>query len=215
MTVRTLKEVAPVRAGEVYENPRTGERVVIRKGTDEAPREVLQWDLYLAPGGAVVGEHVHPAIDESFTLIRGRIGFRISGREEVIDQPGRRVDLPAGTRHDWWNAGDVEARLVVEVSPAARFEQMVFRQLFGLAQDGKVNGRGMPNLLQTAVLSREFADVLRFTKTPALVQLVMYGTLAPLARVLGYRGIYADYQGRRPSAREALEPLPADVSRRG
>lgn len=214
MTVHSITRVAPARAGEVYENPRTGERVIIRKGTDEAPHDVLRWDLYLAPGGAVVGEHVHPAINESFTLVRGRIGFRVSGQEEIVDQVGRRVELPAGTHHDWWNAGNVEARLIVEVSPAARFEQMVFRQLFGLAQDGKVNAKGMPNLFQTAVLSREFADVLRFTKTPALVQRIVNGTLAPIAWALGYRGIYPEYQMRRPAARETLEPLSDDSDAR-
>jgi len=46
----------------------------------------------------------------------------------------------------------------------------------------------MPNLLQLAVLAREFDDVIRFTRPPRLVQWALFGLLAPLARLLGYRG---------------------------
>lgn len=216
-TTRPIKTggVAAVRAGEVYENPVTGERVVIRKGTDEPPHDLFRCDLYLAPGGGVAGEHVHPAMDESFTLIRGRIGFRISGREEIVEQVGRRVELPAGTPHDWWNASEEEALLIVEMTPAGRFEQLIFRQLFGLAQDGKVNAKGMPNLLQAAVLAREFDDVLRFTSPPKLVQQILFGTLAPIAWALGYRAIHPEYQQRRPAATAALEALPAHLDPAG
>jgi hypothetical protein len=68
--------VMAVRRGEVYESPVTGERLVIRCGTAESGGELLTWDLYLQAGGAVVGEHVHPSVDERFTLVRGRLGFR-------------------------------------------------------------------------------------------------------------------------------------------
>ena len=55
-----------------------------------------------------------------------------------------------GVVHDWWNAGDEEAHVIVEFNPgAARFEEMIGNQ-FGLAQDGKTNSKGMPHLLQSA-----------------------------------------------------------------
>jgi hypothetical protein len=40
-------------------------------------------DLYIRPGGAVVGEHVHPSIEERFTVIRGQVGFSVDGRKDV------------------------------------------------------------------------------------------------------------------------------------
>lgn len=192
------------RAGEVFENPVTGERIVVRVGTEESGGELLVADLYVRPGGAVAGEHVHARIEEWFTVQEGRIGFRLDGRESIA-RPNVRLHLPAGVAHDWWNAGEEEARVVVEVRPGARFEEMI-KNLYGLAQDGKTDAKGMPNLLQAALFAREFEDVLWFTKPPRPVQKVLFTALAPVARFLGYKGSYPEYVGRGPSERIEVEP---------
>ncbi len=179
------------KAGDVLENPVTGERAVVRMGTEESDGELLVVDLYVRPGGAVIGEHFHPTIAERFTILHGRVGFRLSGREGIAT-PGMTLDVPARMTHEWWNAGDEEAIVRVEVRPAARFEAMI-KNAFGLAQDGKVNRRGMPNLLQLAVFAQEFDDVMRFTRPPRFVQRFLFGILAPIARLLGYRGSYDKY----------------------
>ena len=193
------------KAGDVVENPVTGEWGVARIGTEETGGELLVADLYIRPGGAVMGEHLHPAIEERFTVLRGRVGFRLSGRDSIA-QPGVRVVAPAGVPHDWWNAGPEEALVRVEIRPAHRFEALI-QNAFGLAQDGKVNRRGMPNLLQLAVFAREFDDVIQFTHPPRVVQRLLFGLLAPLARLLGYRGSYPEYLARAPSGFVAVEPL--------
>jgi len=186
-----------VKKGEVYENPVTGERVVIRVGTDETAGERLVADLFIRPGGRVVGEHYHPIIRERFTAVRGRVGVRVDGKERIA-QPGAVIDVAPGLAHDWWNAGDDEAHVIVEVQPAARFVAAVLNT-FGLAQDGKTNAAGMPNLLQLAVFAQEFDDVMRFTRPPRIVQRVLFGLLAPIARLAGYRGSYPEYLTRSPT----------------
>jgi quercetin dioxygenase-like cupin family protein len=191
------------RAGDVIENPVTGERVVVRVGTEDSGGDLLAVDGYVKPGGAVTGEHVHPAIDERFTVVRGRVGFRIDGRESIAE-PGEHLRVPPGTAHDWWNSGDEEALVRVEIRPGARFEEMAIN-LFGLAQDGKTNSKGMPNLLQAAIFAREFSDVLYFTRPPLWVQRLLFGSLARIARVLGYRGSYPKYLERGPSERVEVE----------
>ena len=197
------------KAGDVIENPVTGERVVVRVGTEGSGGDLLAIDGYIKPGGAVTGEHVHPTIDEDFTVLRGRVGFRIDGRESIAE-PGKRLHVPAGTAHDWWNAGEEEALVRVEIRPGARFEEMALN-LFGLAQDGKTNSRGMPNLLQAAIFAREFSDVLYFTRPPLWVQRLLFGSLAWLARLLGYRGSYPEYLGRGPTERVEVEPWTSQV----
>ena len=152
------------RAGDVAENPVTGERVVVRVGTEDSGGELLVVELFVGPGVAVAGEHVHPTIDEWFTVLEGRVGFRLDGRESIAPV-GERLHVPPGTAHDWWNAGGEEARVIIEVNPAARFEEAV-SNTFGLARDGKTNAKGMPNLLQVALFAREFEDVLYFTSPP-------------------------------------------------
>ena len=79
------------KAGEVYENPVTGERVVVRSGTEETDGSHLVVDLYVAPGGAVAGEHVHQDIEEIFTVVRGRVGFRVDGSEDVVESTRKLV----------------------------------------------------------------------------------------------------------------------------
>ena len=197
------------KAGDVIENPVTGERVVVRVGTEDSGGDLLVVDGYVKPGGAVTGEHVHPAIDEDFMVVRGRVGFRIDGRESIAE-PGERLHVPAGTAHDWWNAGEEEAHVRVEIRPGARFEEMAIN-LFGLAQDGKTNSKGMPNLLQAAAFAREFSDVLYFTKPPLWVQRLLFGALTRIARALGYRGSYPEYLERGPSERVEVDPWTSPV----
>jgi len=195
-----------IRVGELLENPVTGERGIIRIAPEESNGYLLVGDLYVRPGGAVAGEHIHPATAESFTVVRGEVGVRIAGRE-VVAGPGERTHVPARHTHDWWNAGDTEARVVVEVQPGERFVQMI-RQLFGLARDGRTTPKGMPRLLDGVAMGREFADTIRFTTPPQLVQRVMFGLLGPLARRTGHRG--TEYANTEPTIVE-LEPLPPEI----
>jgi mannose-6-phosphate isomerase-like protein (cupin superfamily) len=179
------------RLGDVFENPITGERVVVRVGTEESGGDLLVADLYVRPGGAVTGEHVHTRIEEWFTVRQGRVVFRLDGRESIA-RPNVRLHLPAGVAHDWWNAGEEEGHVVVEVAPGRRFEEMI-KNLYGFAQDGKTDARGMPGLLQATLFAGEFEDVLHFTKPPRPVQKILFAALAPIARLMGYRGSYAEY----------------------
>lgn len=202
-----------VSQGEVYENPRCRERVVIRTPAAETGGRRTVMDVYVQPGGAVSGSHVHPRSEERFTLVRGRVAFSIDGREVVLDRSGQSILIPAGVKHRWWNAGGDESRHICELRGGAdRFEQLVLRQLFGLAQDGKTSPEGMPHLLQQAVTTLEFEDVLRFTSPAWPVQRLLFGALAPVARLLGYQGCNPEYMDRKPSEIAELEPLPDEVA---
>jgi quercetin dioxygenase-like cupin family protein len=184
--------------GEVYENPVTGERAVICVGSAESGGLRLVVDLYLRPAARVAAPHYHPGLRESFTVVSGRVGVIVDGRQAVLE-PGGQIVVAAGVVHDWWNAGDEEAMVRVTVEPADRFEAMILN-LFGLAQDGQTDVKGMPRLLQLVLLAQEFDDVIRFTKPPRFVQRLLFPLVAPLARWRGYRGSYPKYLMRLPSA---------------
>lgn len=193
------------KTGEVYENPVTGERAVVRLGTEESDGGRLVVDLYVAPGGAVAGEHVHQDIEEIFTVVRGTVGFRLDGREDVAS-PTRRLVVSPRTVHDWWNAGQEEAHVIVELRAEKRrldrFELMI-STLYGLARDGETDARGRPGILQASLLAREFDDVMVFTRPPRFVQRLLFGTLAPVAHLLGFRASYPEYG---PSGFVEVEP---------
>ncbi len=181
----------PILVGEALENPCTGERGVVVKSPWEGDDHALEADLYVQPGGAVVGEHVHEHFDERFTVKEGRIAFRLDGQESIAG-PGEVAEIPRGHWHDWWNAGDEVAVARVWVSDGRRFLQMI-ETLFGLARDGHTNAKGMPDPLQLAMFATEFRDVLVLRRPPAVVQSALFGLLRPLARARGYRGTYPQY----------------------
>ena len=152
----------------------TGERAVVRVGSEDGgdpERSVV--DLYVRPGGAVAGEHVHE---------------RIAG-------PGESADVPPGTPHDWWNAGEETAHVEVEVRgpTASRFEEMLIT-VFGLAHEGKTNSEGRPRLLQLAVIARDYREVISFTKPPAFLQAALFGPLAAIGRARGLRSSYPHHR---------------------
>jgi hypothetical protein len=61
----------------------------------------------------------------------------------------------------------------------------------GPARDGRTNWTGAPkNLLLLALVLREFEDEIYFVRSPLLVQKVIFGALAGVARLLGHRAEY-------------------------
>jgi hypothetical protein len=56
--------------------------------------------------------------------------------------------------------------------------------------------------------------VLYFTKPPRVLQKILFGILAPVARLLGYEGSYPEYLRRGPAERVEVEPWPAPVRER-
>ena len=191
--------------GDAFNNPITGEYGAVRLGTEDTPDKRIVTDLRLRSGGAVIGEHVHPSIDLRFTVIAGKIGYRLDGKEGVASG-GDVLEIERGHIHDWWNAGDDEARVIVEVMPADRFELLI-STLFGLAIDGKTNKKGVPNLLQMAVIAQEFEDIVQFMSPPPSIQNILFGILAPIGRRRGYQAIYDQYLNRATETVE-LDPLP-------
>ena len=192
-----------MRAGEVYENRVQRDRVVVREGSEDTGGERLVADLYIQPGGGVAGKHVHAYITERFEVIAGTVRVHYDGQDRVA-QPGERIEVPPGVVHDWWNIGDEEAHVLLEVTPATRFELMI-QNLYGLANDGKSNARGVPKLLPLSLFAREFRREGEFIRPPRIVQRILFGAVAPLARARGYRAINPEYIG--PTGKAAASAL--------
>lgn len=191
------------RFGDCYVNTVTGERAVVLRGDEDGEGRPVLVHLTVAPGGAVAGEHVHPRVSERFQVVAGTLGTRIDGVERTL-RAGEEATVAARIRHDWWNAGDDEAHVVVELSPPEpRFEMMI-ATIFGLANAGRTNAKGMPNPLQLALIGQEFSDVIVFTKPPVPVQGVVFRVLGAIGRRRGYRAIYPEYL--RPHERVTPDP---------
>jgi mannose-6-phosphate isomerase-like protein (cupin superfamily) len=179
------------RAGDVLENPTTGERIVFRKTSAETNGEALEYEILFTPRGFGAQKHLHPRQQERHEVLEGELGIVVAGRERHLG-PGDVEVVPPGTPHRLFAVGDGPVRAVFESRPALRSAELA-ETLFGLGRDGKLNAKGNPNPLQLAVIGREFAEEGRATRPPAAVQRIMLAPLAALGRLLGYRGIYARY----------------------
>jgi mannose-6-phosphate isomerase-like protein (cupin superfamily) len=147
-----------LRRGGVDENTVAGVRAAVGVGIDQIVGARLVADLYIGPGGHLTGEHTHHGIRERFTVIRGRVGFSLGGKRSIAER-GTAIEVPPGLAYDWWNAGDDEAHVLVEIAPAA----------------GSLHMRELDGLAHAPQPSR-------------MLQVLLFSTLAPIARLLGYQG---------------------------
>ena len=198
-------DTRPIEPGEVWENPVTLERAVIVELPWRNDEGRVVAELTALPGARVVGEHLHPALHERFSVQEGELTMLLDGQRSVL-RAGQQAHIEPGVWHDWWNEGDRNAIVRVEITPGERFAHMI-ETLFGLAREGHVNKRGMPDPLQLALFATEFSDVAVFRKPPAAVQRVLFGALAPIARRRGYRATYPSMSRTTFAPREA-RPAP-------
>jgi quercetin dioxygenase-like cupin family protein len=141
--------------GQTLENPVTGERFTFTDTAASTGGELLAFELALRPGGAVPIPHVHPIQTERFEVVAGLMRFRLGLRRRLAG-PGDVVEVAPGVVHGFANAGDVEARVRVEVRPALAMEQML-ADVVEMAHAGRMTRRGLPrNLRELAVLARTY-----------------------------------------------------------
>lgn len=181
----------PIEIGEVWENPVTRERAVILERPWDNPAGRATGELTALVGARVMGEHLHPALVEQFTVLEGELTVKRNGRTSILRQ-GEMAVVEPGVWHDWWNASDRDARVRIEITPGERFVHVI-ETFFGLARLGYTDRKGMPNLAQLALTALEFSDIMVFRSPPRAVQRAIFGALAPMARWRGYRGTYPQF----------------------
>jgi mannose-6-phosphate isomerase-like protein (cupin superfamily) len=186
-------------AGQILDNPVSGERIIFRKTSADTDGELLEIDLELAPDGHVPGKHVHPVQEERFEVVSGTMKFKM-GRKTVIAEAGDVVTVPAGTSHKFENGGDETAYVRVQVRPALKMERL-FETTVALAEEGRTTSKGMPKPLDLALFVREYADEVQGAFPPVWVQ---QATMAPLAWIARKRGHAERYALVDPHAPQPL-----------
>jgi quercetin dioxygenase-like cupin family protein len=184
-----------------FENPKQGQRVRFLTLPAETGGRGFTLEYVYRPftGETAVPAHIHTAATETFEILSGQARYRV-GREERSARQGDRIVLPAGVSHvhPWSvSAEELHVRQTTEVDPpdsaglVASLQALV--TLFGLATAGKVNDKGLPNLLQLAVLIRSTMPATYIAGIPIVVQRMLFGGLARVGEALGYRTAYPDY----------------------
>jgi mannose-6-phosphate isomerase-like protein (cupin superfamily) len=183
-------------SGEGGPSPPTDRLAVTNPVTGVSVREADAggWDveIRLAPGARGPAEHVHRTIEERFEVREGEVTFRVAGRERVLG-PGTEVRVSPGTAHAFGNDTDAEAVLLGRTVPESDELGRVVATLFGLAREGKTDGRGRPGFLQGAVIAEATLDETHFADVPYGIQRAVGRVFGPVGRALGYRATYDRY----------------------
>jgi len=177
-----------VEAGDALENPVSGQRLIFRKTARDTGGELLEVEsVYAKPTPSRPPAHHHPRQEERFEVLSGRLNVLVDGQERTLEE-GEVLIVAPGVPHQMW-AAEAGARVNWQTRPALKTEAF-FETVWGLAKDGKVNDKGAPNLLRVALIAREYEDEFRLTSPPWAVQRALFGLLAPVGRLLGYRVRY-------------------------
>jgi quercetin dioxygenase-like cupin family protein len=153
----------------VIENPLSGERITIRRTAAQTGGALLAWELELAPGGRVPSSHAHPRQQETFTVLEGRMRFRVGWRRQVAG-PGDTVTVPPGTVHHFANPGPAPARVAVQTRPALAMQDLL-EVAAALARDQHAAARGRPRLADLALFMRDFEREVAAPVLPGMLRL--------------------------------------------
>lgn len=177
-------------AGQTIVNPVTHERITFLRTCRDGKGESVLFDCRVGPNGKALPPHVHRRQEERFEVISGTLGVMLGGKAHTLG-PGERIDLPAGIKHQWWNAGDGEVYFRVEVVPPGNIEG-VLETVCGLAQAGKLNSRVMPRnpfmLAQLGAFSEAYVP-----GVPIWMQRMGLAVGSFIGRLLGYDPTFVEY----------------------
>jgi uncharacterized cupin superfamily protein len=76
---------------------------------------IRRWDLKPHPGDQAP-PHVHYRSDEAFCVLSGRLEVLVGDTRRVLG-PGDHVTVPAGTTHTFATVGELEAQILVVMTP--------------------------------------------------------------------------------------------------
>jgi len=168
--------------GQQIANPRTGQTMTFV----ELRPELLRIESTHPPAPEGEPLHTHPKPESTVEVLSGSMVFEVEGeRREVAT--GDSLTIPAGVRHRFWIEGDKEARSIQLFEPALDIASF-FETLFALAARDELDEKGMPGLLQLAVMVPEFGAEVRPASPPWPVLKALTTALAPVARMRGYKG---------------------------
>jgi mannose-6-phosphate isomerase-like protein (cupin superfamily) len=196
----------------VIVNPLSGEQITIRRTAEQTGGLVLDWELLLAPGGRVPSSHAHPEQTEIFTVLEGRMKFRVGWRR-VLATAGQSVRIPPGTVHHFANSGRIPARVMVESRPALAMEELL-ETAAAIAQEQHAAGRALPRLVELALFMADFEHEVRAPFLPSRLVGPITRSAAGLARRRGldarYRRLrYPGPAGTRPEGSAGLSAAAA------
>lgn len=135
-------------------------------------------------------DHIHPSAEERIEVLVGEVTVKV-GNNVLHLTPGQEVVIPRDVVHGWSNESDRAVRIRIRFRPGLAIETYL-RTTYGLQLDGRVDSSGRLSLLQLAVLSVDYREMVVFELDPK--RRAFFRVLAPIGRLAGYRSSYPEYR---------------------
>lgn len=134
--------------------------------------------------GAMNGPHWHPILTEAFTVKEGLMRFRIDGKEEFL-KPDQHIKVLPKQVHQFWNESEELLVVIHEIRPPGNHWSM-FKLIHKLSKKNGLTSKGIPRNPLWLGLAWESIDGY-LAGPPVFFQRALFGSLARLARAIGYR----------------------------
>lgn len=133
--------------------------------------------------------HLHPQQHERVQVVDGEYAVSVDGNEQRLPA-GETITLPPDTPHRHWNPTTSPIRVAHELRPGLRVDEHV-ETMYTLAQAGRTDEKGIPSLLQFAVINDEFRGLVYSAELPVALQQAVNRVLAPIGRLAGFEPTYS------------------------
>lgn len=174
----------------------SGEEITFVQFVDDSTGGRVEIHNRIQPG-AGPPMHVHFLQDESLTVVTGKLGAQIAGREPFFCGPGETVTFKRGEIHRFWNAGNDVMLCQGWAAPAYNLEYFLTQ----IYKSVKENGGHRPGVFDSAFLLSKYKTEFDMLEIPMFVKKVVF----PLALVIGslsgrnkkFEGAPRAYNGHR------------------
>jgi quercetin dioxygenase-like cupin family protein len=177
--------------GKTIKNNKTGQQITFLQTSDDTGGELLEMESLFQPHSTEPVPHYHPLQQEYFTVLEGEISVRTNGQLLIL-KAGDKLHVKKNQVHSMWNHSVNSAKVNWRVIPASDTEYFLENGI-GIANEKKTNLKGMPSLLQVALLANRFSHVYRAARPSYPVQKLVFTALAPLSYLFGYRSCYKKF----------------------
>lgn len=170
----------------VLESPDKRERLFLTRIRGGQNQDILKIHGTLASGVQGPPLHTHFQISEETTVLKGKLGVLLDGKQLVI-AAGETCVFPPGSKHTWWNAGEELIEFSGQAIPAGDLDTYL-QGVFALVNSSPT---GKPSFFYLAHL------LWRHQKTHALIHppRFLQNIAIPIIVFVGW--LLGRYQGDR------------------
>jgi len=178
--------------GQILANPETGDVYEFMETAADTSGAYVKVKATVKRRGQILPNHFHTLQDETFEVVAGQLTVWLNGSTTVL-KAGDKMTLPKNVPHNHFNDHETPVTYMHTAAPGLDFDYLI-ETLVSLAIDGKCKN-GKYGFIQELVLLRYLDSKSYLAGIPLRLQKILMNTIAPAARLLGYRAVYKKYSG--------------------